>query len=136
MARKIWLSAALFAAACGPGEQGLPWTPPAAIAGGWQLASSEAIPPEQAPEEVRRLGLETALRGRYDGPLPLTVEFYRMRSAPSAFELMQRWRPEPGRMASYKGRWFFLIQSDGAAHAELTAAAQGLEAALANRGAQ
>lgn len=80
------------------------------------------------------MGLVQATRGRYEGPQALSVTFYEMRAAASAFELMQRWRPSEGRLASYKGRWFVVIEAKGADLATLSRVAEGLDDALEKAG--
>ena len=86
----LWM---LGLSACGGGDGTVKL--PAAFGGQWRLAGSAAE--TDVPEVAKQLGLKAAMRGRYEGDNgELTVRIFRMAAQASAFELIQKWRAEPG----------------------------------------
>jgi hypothetical protein len=84
-----------------------------AAAGAWRRAAVEPLPVEQADPEARRLGLKLARRAVYEGPEPLAVTCYEMTSSAGAFEMQQKWRPLPGRLAFHSAHFFVVIEGAG-----------------------
>jgi hypothetical protein len=130
MTRRQLILAATFTVSCRRTPQSAEFIFPGAIGAGWKLASTEPVPDESVPDQVRQLGLRSALRGRYEGPATLTITVYEMTSSGGAFELVQRWRPGEGRLATYVNSLFIVLESEEMDHTALTAAVESLEAAL------
>lgn len=53
-------------------------------------------------------------KGRYTGAPTIEVELTRMSSQTVAFSAVQDWRPEPGKVAFYHGRYFGIASAEGA----------------------
>src|SRR5258706_12721224 len=51
------------------------------------------------------------LRAVYAGPGTVTVTLTEMRSSGDAFEALQHWKPEAGRMAFFKDKFFAVAES-------------------------
>ena len=130
MTRSAWVLAVVFSISCGGGPEAAEFSFPDAVAGDWKLVASEPVAAGAAPEEVRRLGLRSAWRGRYEGPGSLAITVYEMTTWGGAFELAQRWRPAEGRLAFYVGALFIVLESKGMDHAALSEVVESLEAAL------
>lgn len=118
----------LMAAGCGTtGKVELPGELP----DGWKLAGTEDE--TDVPELVRQMGLRQAVRARYQGNGELTVRVFKMKAQASAFELVQKWRAEPGKMFFQAGDHFVILEQPGAAPEMLSRAAKELDRKLAGR---
>ena len=51
---------------------------------------------------------------RYDGTPPIQVHLEQKSSQTTAFSAVQSWRPEPNKLAFYRGRIFGIVESPGA----------------------
>lgn len=71
-----------------------------ATAGQWNLESSRELPLGAAPAPSASYGLKRVLEGHYSGPVPVVVTAYEVKAG-TAFELMQKWRREPGKFSFY-----------------------------------
>jgi len=101
---------------------------PAALDGGWVRGETET--PREPPELVRKLGLARSHAAVYSGSGKLAVTVYEMTSDSGAFELVQKWKAEPGQIFLHKGRYFVLVQSPGMDTRTLSRLAGQIEAAL------
>lgn len=126
MTRRWWLMLTIAGAGCGPArEDSAPALP--AQNGRWTLAGVATPVPD-------RVGAaKAAWRATYAGTPPVTLTVYGMPSETNAFDALQRWRPAPGKLAFYKGRYFCIAESDGAAFPDLNAFTTGLQASLPAR---
>ncbi len=110
--RRLWWIALLPLAACeNPNEriEILPMT-----MGEWRRMSVENMPPEEHTQELKQRGIKQARRGNYEANgVRLTASVYEYGSQAVAFEMVQKWRPEPGKMAFHQGS-YFVILSGGA----------------------
>jgi hypothetical protein len=132
MNRRSFAMAAAVAASCGGGstrEVALPDSLP----GGWKRAAIEPVPVEQAPELARSLGVKRVARARFDGPTPLTATCFTMGGPASAFELVQKWKPEPGEMFFASGAEFVVLAGPGMDSKSLRPLADALDRALSGR---
>lgn len=107
-----------------------PWSLPDSLGAEWTLEETSAIDLGKIQGQPAVLGVEEALSGRYEGPQPLLVTCYRMRTGNSAFELMQKWRPSEGQIAVYRGPWFATLEGESISYEDLSALAEELEQAL------
>jgi len=129
--RLCWIAVLIGLLACGGTEE--PFAPPPEL-DGWSLESFEPVPPQRVPAGVSSHSVEAAYRAVYRGEAgSAAVELYRMKAAPSAFELVQQWRPQEGKVAGYRGRWFFVVSAPEAGSEALSALADALEKSLARR---
>lgn len=119
--------AALAAALMACSGEDKPPAMPAVLGGGWKLSgvSNPAPAPLLGSYEPARVW-----EASYSGTVPLTVTYNRMKSDTVAFELMQKWRSEPGATHFHRGPLFVVIRSAGAEPARLNAIAGEVEEAL------
>ncbi|MBL8219213.1 MAG: hypothetical protein JNL62_08280 [Bryobacterales bacterium] len=112
MTRRLWWIALLPLGACeNPNEriEVLPMT-----LGEWRRVSVENMPPEEHSQELKQRGIKHARRGNYDAKgVRMTASVYEYGGQAVAFEMVQKWRPEPGKMAFHQGA-YFVILSGGA----------------------
>lgn len=106
--RRQWWIALLPLAACeNPNEriEVLPMT-----LGEWRRVSVENMPPEEHSQELKQRGIKQARRGNYDAKgARMTASVYEYGSQAVAFEMVQKWRPEPGKMAFHQGAYFVIL---------------------------
>ena len=112
--RLITRRAALFTACAAlMGFVGCQRTPPlehripSKLAGSWTRSHLEKLPKNRVPGHAA-----DALRARYTGASDMTVDVYRMHSQSAAFEAVQRWRPTPGKSATWKNDLFIVFLYD------------------------
>jgi hypothetical protein len=70
---------------------------------------------------------------RYQGQPDITLDLSEMSSTTAAFSAVQNWRPEPGKLAFYKGRFFGMAQSPAADQRTLNAFVTAFEKTLPDR---
>ena len=117
-----------FLASCA-GPSSSPFSPPPSVAE-WKIESVSTLSSGDVPATVGGLAVEEAVVARYTGPQPLAVTFCRMKTWAGAFEAMQHWRPEPGRLAFNRGPWFVVLDSPELDFARLNSIAGFLQPAL------
>lgn len=120
--------AALIAALMACSSEEKPPSIPDVLGGDWKQAgvSNPASPtPLLGSYEPARVW-----EASYSGAAPLTVTYHKMKSDTVAFELMQKWRSEPGATHFHHGPMFVVIRSAGADPARLNAIAKEVEEAL------
>jgi len=115
---------------CAGGERAESGDLPRELSGGYRLVNSEILPAEAAPEPIRSMGLRSVRKVRYQGPEEFQVTVFEMNSGASAFELVQKWKAEPGRLHFHQGSRFILLESVGADHARLNRLAGIVEKAI------
>lgn len=130
---KQWSRRALVAAcgatlgACGAEK---PLEFPATLPGGWKLRTKQQMAASGAAQELLLNGLLSWWQAEYDGPAYPTVQMYEMKTAASAFEMVQKHRSTPGMIALSAGRAFFTIQTFRGTMAELNRFASAFEKAF------
>lgn len=81
--------------------------------GGHRRLNVENVPGEENPEEYKRLGLKRARRAVYQvGNSKITATVYEMGGQAVAFEMVQKWRPEPKKMAFHEGPYFVVLAAE------------------------
>lgn len=98
--------------------------------GAWKRVAVETIPPEEYHEDLRRLGVKRARRGIYQGDIRLTASVYEFGTPAVAFELVQKWRPQPRKMVFQQGDYFIILESEQDGHASMNSFASALEGFL------
>jgi len=106
---------------------------PEQLAGGLARQQVSEIPAGEVPEIVRNLGYRAGQRTLYTGPREVAVTLYEMSNTSGAFELAQKWKPEPGRLYFHQGTYFVVLESAAAEQKELNAMAGELEKALSGK---
>ena len=121
MNRRIMFLAFVLSACGGPKAE--PARPPE-TAGEWKLESASGAPRPAIP------GVAQSFHAIYAGPRRFEAEMHRMSGGGLSFEAVQKWRPEPGRMAVHGGLWFVVVNRGGASREDAMLFARALEAAL------
>lgn len=122
--RRAWLAAAAAVASCARRPEGPPEFP--RYAGDWTL--------ESGPDHTEAIaGAEGAWTGRYGGKPAMRLTICKMPSQTGAFDAVQRWRAEPGKLAFYQGPYFGVAEAREADHATLNRFAAAIRAALPAR---
>ncbi len=80
-----------------------------ATAGEWKLTQEQAL--TDYPPVLATLGVVDARVAKYDGPSPVTVRIFRMKSSTVAFEALQKWQPQKGVMHFYRKAYFILAET-------------------------
>lgn len=107
---------------------GREWKLPAEIDGGWKLS---ALPPSRETFElVNRLAPKKSQMGGYEGPGKLLVSAFELANGPAAFEQVQKWRAQPGKIVFHHGAWFVVLESDGMDSAALSRIAGLIEKSM------
>ena len=110
--RRQWWIALLPLAACENRTEQVEILP--MTLGDWRRVSVENMPPEEHSEELKQRGIKRARRGYYEANgVKLTASVYEYGSQAVAFELVQKWRPEPGKMAFHQGPYFVILSGAG-----------------------
>jgi len=99
---------------------------PSELPGGWVKASEEKR--SELPPLVRQMGGRSGTVARYKGSGEVVVTVYETGGQAAAFELVQKWRPEGGKLYFHKGPRFVLLE--GADQALLNRLEKAIEAAL------
>jgi hypothetical protein len=110
----------------GCGTSGGDWKLPAEIEGGWKLS---VLPPSKETYElVSRLAPKKSLMSGYEGPQgKFTLAAFQLANGPAAFEQVQKWRAQPGKLAFYHGAWFVVLESEGMDAGQLSKIASSIE---------
>jgi hypothetical protein len=104
----------------------LPAPPPPELPGGFQFREQLQVPASDVGEKQA----ESGYAFRYQGAAPLTVTVFQMKSDASAFELVQKSRPEPGTLFFQAGSKYVLLSATGIDQARLNEIAKYLEERL------
>ncbi len=81
----------------------------AALAGCSSAPKSIVLPAKVAGGFARTQSI--GLRAVYSGPGTVTVTLTEMQSSANAFEAIQHWKPQPGRMPFQKDKYFGVAES-------------------------
>lgn len=126
---KRWVAAALFfLASCG--SAGKEWKLPTGIDGGWKLS---VLPPSRETYElVGRLSPKRSQMAGYENGASgqLRVAGFELANGSVAFEQVQKWKAQPGKIAFHHGPWFVVVESEGMDTAELSKAANAVEKSM------
>lgn len=117
MTRRAWLALAMLLAACAKESRGP--SLPEQLPGGWTRGVIEGMTAAQP-----------TIRAMYSGPGKVTATVTEMAAAGLAFEAVQKWRPEKGKLAFQKDRWFVVLESADLDAGQLNSFAAALEKAL------
>src|ERR1035441_6055446 len=80
------------------------------VVGAWHRTSAGELPPALEPDSVPRAAVERIRAASYEGPGKLDARRYRLRSPAVALDVVQRWKPAPGTVFFYSGRFFVLVR--------------------------
>lgn len=101
------------------------------MAGAHRRLNIENVPAEENPEEYKRLGLKRSRRAVYQaGAAKITATVYEMGGQAVAFEMVQKWRPEPLKMAFHEGSFFVVLVADAENREAMSDLAKQLEQSL------
>jgi hypothetical protein len=78
--------------------------------GVWHRTSIGELPPALEPDSVPRAAVERIRAASYEGPGKLDARLYQLTSPTVALDVVQRWKPAPGTVFFYSGRFFILIR--------------------------
>lgn len=127
MRSRRWLILAALTASCS-GRGAKPEILPMQI-GRWKRKAVENIPGEQVPEQVKGMGFQRARRAFYQAETNrLLATVFEMNAQTVAFELVQKWRPQEGKIAFHQGPYFITLEGGNAA--EQRSLAEALEGVL------
>lgn len=99
--------------------------------GAYRRLNIENVPAEENPEEYKRLGLKRSRRAVYQaGNARITATVYEMGGPAVAFEMVQKWRPDPLKMALHEGPYFVVLAADVENREVLNELARHLEQVL------
>ncbi len=102
MGIRVLIVSLLLLAGCSKSE----WRLPAQIEGGWKLSSA------QPDHDSAGLAAKRSITGVYEGPGKLLVSAFDLGSG-VAFEQVQKWRAQPGKIVFNHGNWFVVLESEG-----------------------
>ena len=80
------------------------------VVGAWHRTSAGELPPALEPDSVPRAAVERIRAASYEGPGKLDARLYQLTSPAVALDVVQRWKPVPGTVFFYSGRFFVLIR--------------------------
>jgi hypothetical protein len=80
------------------------------VVGAWHRTSAGELPPALEPDSVPRAAVERIRAASYEGPGKLDARLYQLTSPAVALDVVQRWKPAPGTVFFYSGRFFILIR--------------------------
>jgi hypothetical protein len=113
MGIRVLILSLVLLAGCSKSE----WKLPAEIEGGWKL---NVLPPNQETFELgKRLAAKRSMMGGYEGPGKLFVSAFDLGNG-VAFEQVQKWRAQPGKIVFNHGSWFVLLESEGMDSSQLS----------------
>src|ERR1017187_2775483 len=76
----------------------------------WHRTSIGELPPALELDSVPRAAVERIRAATYEGPGKLDARLYQLTSPAAALDVVQRWKPAPGTVFFYSGRFFVLIR--------------------------
>lgn len=116
----------LLLGGCGGGSPPAAFVFPAAV-DSWKLKQEKDLPPAEAFEQARRLGLKRVQIGEYEGTGRLEAEVYTLTSDAAALELEQTWKPAADTVAFHQGAGFAVIRWQNASRASVTSFVREME---------
>jgi hypothetical protein len=124
--RLLPASAIILCLACGGGSR--EWRLPAEIEGGWKLS---VLPPSrESSDMVNSLSPRRSQMAGYEGPGKMLVTAFELGSGPAAFEQVQKWRAQPGKIVFSHGSWFVVLESEGLDTSQLSKLAGLIEKSM------
>ncbi len=125
----FFLLFALLAPGCSNPNENLETLP--MVLGEWRRTAVENIPAEEHSQELKRMGIKRARRAFYEnGGERVEVAIYQYGAGAAAFEMVQKWRTQPGSIATSKGTYFIILSSKTAPATTLNAVASLIEGNL------
>ncbi|MBL8216158.1 MAG: hypothetical protein JNK87_35895 [Bryobacterales bacterium] len=125
----LCLLLALLAPGCSNPSENLETLP--MILGEWRRTAVENIPAEEHTQELKRMGIKRSRRAFYEkNGERVDVSIYQYGASAAAFEMVQKWRPQPGSIATSKGTYFIVLSSKTAPATTLNAVASLVEGNL------
>jgi hypothetical protein len=121
----VFVLVMMVAVGCSGGSGTREWQLPAELEGGWKM--SVQPPNRETLELVSRLSPKKSITSGYEGPGKLLVSALELANGPAAFEQVQKWRAQPGKIVFYRGAWFVVVESDGLDTAQLSRIAAQIE---------
>jgi hypothetical protein len=114
-----FLTSALVVALAGCGTQASTWKLPVEIEGRWKLTATP--PGTDGFGLVGPLVRKKSVIGTYeDGNDKLYVFAFEQANTATAFEQVQKWRAQPGRIAFHHGAWLIVVESARLSAGELS----------------
>src|ERR1019366_4934013 len=104
---RILLVCALALSACRRAPAPMPEIFTEAV-GVWHRTSIGELPPALEPDSVPRAAVERIRAASYEGPGKVDAPPYQLPSPTVALDVVQRWKPAPGTVFFYSGRFFIL----------------------------
>jgi hypothetical protein len=99
--------------------------------GEWKRKAVENIPAEEHTEELKRMGIKRSRRAFYDNKGErVAVSVYQYGASAAAFEMVQKWRSQPGKIVASQGTYFLILESEKASATTLNALASLVEGNL------
>lgn len=95
----------------------------------WVLRETQTQPLDDAPAQIRALGLRRWITGAYYGNGRIRVRLFQMSVEASAFESAQKWH-DTATPAFHKGPYFVVVDSADADRLSLSAFVQELQNTL------
>src|ERR1035441_9413703 len=80
------------------------------VVGAWHRTSACELPPALEPDSVPRAAVERIRAASYEGPGRLHAPLSQLPPPAVALDVVQRWKPAPGTVFFYSGRFFVLIR--------------------------
>lgn len=80
--------------------------------GEWRRMSVENIPPEEHPADLKQRGIKRSRRGTYQGQGRIVASIYEFGAQAVAFEMVQKFRPEPRKIAFQQGAHFVILEAE------------------------
>ena len=120
----------LILAACGGAtKSAADWQMPAELEGGWKLAV--APPSKESFDLVARLAPRNSRMSGYEsGERRVAVLALELANNSVAFEEIQKWRAQPGRIAFHHNAWLVILESAGMSAPDLSRMATQIEKSM------
>jgi len=130
MTRLALTALLLFLAACGGGgKSAADWQLPAELEGGWKLAV--APPSKESFDLVARLAPRNSRMSGYEnGERRVSILALELANGSVAFEEVQKWRAQPGRIAFHHNAWLVAVESAGMSAPDLSRLATQIEKSM------
>lgn len=105
---RLILTALLLCSLLSCSKESTALTIPPATEGGWKLSSTTQI---ESPDWMNRLGIRSAQKARYAGPMDVEADIYELRSDAAALECTQLWKRAEGDSPFIKRNLFIVVRS-------------------------
>lgn len=108
------------------------WKLPAELDGGWKLS---VLPPSRETYElVGRLTPKRSQMAGYENgaAAQLRIAGFELANGSVAFEQVQRWKAQPGKIVFHHGSWLVVVESETMDAAQLSRIAAAVEKSMPN----